>query len=117
MLQEIRRNPDITIAAADKNLGPVGINTSHYIEWEMKHLSDESIYNILTEEEATEAAKTLSKKIFDWSCRFSKSLYIDTVKYIRHQLDKTKQDPFGYFYLLIDLTPRHPIEGSSPTPS
>ena len=55
MLQEIRRNPDITIAAADKNLGPVGINTSQYIEWGMKHLSDESTYNILAKEEAIEA--------------------------------------------------------------
>jgi hypothetical protein len=103
MLQEIRRNPDITIMAADKNLGPVGINTSQYIEWGMKHLSDKSTYNILTNEEASEAAKTLSKEIFDWTCRFSKTLDIDTVKYIRHQLDKTSKDPFRYFYLLVKL--------------
>ena len=65
MLKEIRRNPDITITGANKNFGPVGVNTSQYTEWGMKHLSDESTYNILTKEEASEAAKTLSKEIFD----------------------------------------------------
>jgi hypothetical protein len=62
ILQEIRRNPNITITAADKNLIPVGINTSQYIEWGMKHLSDESTYNILTEEEATKLQRRYPRK-------------------------------------------------------
>ncbi len=31
ILQEIRSNQDIIIAHADKNLGPVGVNTKQYI--------------------------------------------------------------------------------------
>ena len=44
-----------------------------------------------------------TKEIFDWTCRFSKTLDFDMVQYIRHQLDKTNKDPFGYFYLLVKL--------------
>jgi len=33
ILQEIRSNQDIIIAHADKNLGPVGVDTEQYIRW------------------------------------------------------------------------------------
>ena len=46
ILQEIKNNPNITIAAADKNLGPAGINTSQYVEWGLKHLMDNTTYEI-----------------------------------------------------------------------
>jgi len=41
ILQQIRSNQDINIAHADKNLGPVGIDTEQYIRWVLdEHLSD-----------------------------------------------------------------------------
>jgi hypothetical protein len=64
---------------------------------------DATTYTLLTEQEATDAAKNLSKKIYNWTHRFRKSLLNDTIHYIRHQLEKTEKDPFGYFYLLIKL--------------
>ena len=103
ILQEIKANPYITIAPADKNLGPVGVNTSQYKEWGLKHLMDTTTYTLLTEQDATDAAKNLSKEIFDWTHRFRKSLPDDTVHYIRHHLEKTEKDPFRYFYLSIKL--------------
>ena len=95
ILQEIKKNPNITIAPANKNLGPVGVNTSQYKEWGLKHLMDATTYTLLTEQEATDAAKNLSKEIYNWTHRFKKSLPDDTIHYIRHQLEKTEKDPFG----------------------
>jgi len=44
ILQQICSNQDIIIAHADKNLGPVGIDTEQYIRWALnKHLSDATI--------------------------------------------------------------------------
>lgn len=103
ILREIKSNPNITIAAADKNLGPVGINTSQYIKWGMQHLKDTTTYEILTEATANEAIKILSKEIFNWTRRFRESIEDDVIHYIRYHLDKAMKDPFGYFYLLIKL--------------
>ena len=64
---------------------------------------DATTYTLLTEQEATDAAKNLSKEIYNWTHRFRKSLPDDTIQYIRHQLEKTEKDPFGYFYLTIKL--------------
>ncbi len=45
ILQEICSNKHITIAHADKNLGPVGVYTERYICWALyKHLLDTNTY-------------------------------------------------------------------------
>ena len=67
IINAIKRNSDITIAPADKNLGPVGVNTTQYIEWGMKHLLDNTTYKIILEEQALRDVKIISKDIFDWT--------------------------------------------------
>ena len=103
ILKAIKQNPEITIASADKNLGLVGVNTTQYIEWGMKHLLDNSTYEIIPEEQALRDVKILSKDILDWTRRHRKALTNDVVLYIRHHLDLASEDPFGYFYLLVKL--------------
>ena len=97
LLNTIRQNPEVTIAPANKNLGPIGINTKQYIEWGLKHLQDESTYETLSEAKAFSDVKTLCKEIFDWTRRHRKQLTNEVVHYIRHHLDKSIKDPFGYF--------------------
>jgi hypothetical protein len=103
ILKAIKRNPAITIASADKNLGPVGINTTQYIEWGMKHLLDELTYKIIPEEQALRDVREISKEIFSWTLRHRKALTDDVVHYIRHHLETSSKDPFGYFYLTVKL--------------
>ena len=43
---------DLDTASADKNLGPVGIDTEVYIKLGLDHLLDPSTYALLTEEQA-----------------------------------------------------------------
>ena len=45
---------DLDTASADKNLGPVGIDTEVYIKLGLDHLLDPSTYALLTEEQAAE---------------------------------------------------------------
>jgi hypothetical protein len=63
----IKRNPAITIAPADENLGPVGVNTTQYIEWGMTHLLNNLTYKIIPEEQALRDVKILSREIFIWT--------------------------------------------------
>lgn len=103
LLKEIKQNPNVIIASADKGLGPVGVDTKQYIEWGMKHLSDASTYTIISEEVAHADTTTLRREIFHWTQRHRNSITEESVHYIRHHLETTNKDPFGYFYLLIKL--------------
>jgi hypothetical protein len=65
ILPDIRSNENIIIAHADKNLGPVGVNTEQYIHWALKeHLLDANTYVKESEEEAQKAASNLFLEIY-----------------------------------------------------
>jgi hypothetical protein len=65
ILQQIRGNPNIIIAHADKNLGPVGVNTEQYICWALdEHLTNLKTYVHVSEEDAQLAASDLYTKIY-----------------------------------------------------
>jgi hypothetical protein len=49
ILRDIKANKNIIIASADKKLGPFGVDTTQYIEWEQPHLLNLSTYEQLTE--------------------------------------------------------------------
>ena len=104
ILHTIRRNKNIVILSADKGLGPVGVSTKQYVEWGLKHLTDNSTYTILHEEQADQIANDLYQKIFQWTRTHRRALEDDTTKYIRDHIEKARQkDPFGYFYMLAKL--------------
>jgi hypothetical protein len=45
ILHQIHGNPNITIAHADKNLGPVSVDTQQYIRWALEeHLTNLKTY-------------------------------------------------------------------------
>jgi hypothetical protein len=106
ILQEIRGNENIIIAHADKNLGPVGIDTEKYIRWALdEHLLDTTTYVQETEEEARVAANALFTEIYQWTQthQVCDSLKEDHLKYIRYWINQNLSDPFGYFYLTIKI--------------
>ena len=98
LLASLQENESVIIANADKNLGPVGINVEHYIKLGLDHLLDPSTYELLTEEQANHDIEVLWRDIHAWTVQHCSSLPDDTVNFIRSHLDKTKEDPFGYFY-------------------
>ncbi len=70
ILQEIRSNKHIIIAHADKNLGPVGVNTERDICWAFnEHLLDTNTYIQESKEEARTAAFDLFTDIYMWTRR------------------------------------------------
>jgi hypothetical protein len=100
ILQQICGNPNIIIAHADKNLGPVGVNTEQYIRWALdEHLSDSETYVQVSEGDARLAASDLYKEIYQWRHKHGlcERLTKDATDYIHHNTMKNRADPFGYF--------------------
>jgi len=69
----------------------------------MQHLSDTSTYTIISEENALTKVSHLRREKFNWTRKFRDSITERVVHYIRYHLDKSNEDPFGYFYLLVKL--------------
>jgi hypothetical protein len=100
----------VIIASADKNLGPVGIDTEDYIKLGLDHLLDPSTYTLLSEKQAADDIDKLRADIYSWTICHRKSLSDDAVNFIRKHLEDSAKDPLGYFYLLIKLH-KQPISG------
>ena len=110
LLEDLRRNHDVIIANTDKGLGPCAIELNRYILDALVHLLDESTYQILTEEEAQEAATKLREEIEDWLEEYESILEESDHTYILWNLLENK-DPFGYFYLLYKIHKLPSLEG------
>jgi hypothetical protein len=100
----------VIIASADKNLGPVGVDTEDYIKMGLDHFLDPSMYTLLTEEQAAKDIDKLRAEIYYWTICHRQLLLDDAVNFIRKHLEDSAEDPLGYFYLLIKLN-KQPISG------
>ncbi len=103
MLAKFRENKSILITSADKNLGPVGIQTERHIKLGLEHLLDTSTYELLTKHNAHQDTLSLKTMIYDWRICHQVALTVDETNFIHHHLDRAEKDPHGYFYLLIKL--------------
>jgi hypothetical protein len=63
LLADICENKTILIASANKNLGPVGIETERYIKLRLDHLLDTSMYKLLTKRDAHQDALDLNRNV------------------------------------------------------
>jgi hypothetical protein len=70
LLADLRENKSILIASADKNLGPIRIETERYIQLGLGHLLDTSTYKLLTKHDAHQDALALKTKIYDMTGHF-----------------------------------------------
>jgi hypothetical protein len=106
ILQEIQSNKHIIITHANKNLGPVGVDTERYICWALdKHLLDTNTYIQESKEEAQTAAFDLFTEIYMWTQRHQTciSLTKDATAYIWYWIQKNHFNPFGCFYLTVKI--------------
>ena len=103
LLASIRRNLNILIVNADKGLGPCAVTYAQYVLDVLKHLQDEAIYQDLSADKAAAEAKISAQLIRHW-CRDYEHVVDDgMIEYIRTQLKKTANDPFGYFYIMYKI--------------
>jgi hypothetical protein len=67
-----RMRISIMIIQADKNLGPVGVDTEQYIRWALEdHLLDTTTYVQVSEGDAKQAAGKLFTEIYQWTRDYS----------------------------------------------
>ena len=72
ILQSIFDNENIIIALADKNLGPVGVDTTQFIRWALDdHLLNSSTYIQVTKIDAGQFTSDLCYEIYQWTNNYS----------------------------------------------
>ena len=107
ILDALRKNESVIVTQADKNLGPVAVDTSEYIRIALDdHLLDTSTYVQVPESDAKRIAYDLFNVIYLWTREYENisSLSVENKVYIRHHINKNlHDDPFGYFYLLMKI--------------
>ena len=103
LLQSIRSDPEVLIVNADKGLGPCAVKRSQYINDALKHLTDESTYLRLSREEAFAEAATTATLIRKWCDKHCSALPDSWITFVRNKLAETRNEPFGYFYLMYKI--------------
>ena len=69
----------------------------------LKHLTDETTYLRLSKEEAFAEARTTASLIFKWCDKHCSALPDSWIHFVRNKLAATKDEPFGYFYLMYKI--------------
>lgn len=118
MLKSIAGDDMTVIATADKGLGPCEVSVERYGKDGLKHIEDESTYEILSEAEAWKEVRQLKIDIMAWLDQYQPyqkhekrgtrpgagALKRKQVQYIRFKTnDSMKTDPFAYFYLMYKI--------------
>ena len=102
-LRWLKEQPDITILSADKNLGPVAMDTTTYINYAFKdHLSDTATYRRLTPEEAAVRMQTIAENINFFLLSFGKGLCKHSYNFIERSTNENLQSP-SFMYLLAKI--------------
>ena len=100
IFKTLTNNDSIVYAHSDKNLGPIAIKLTCYIHDSLHHLKDSSTYTILSKTQALQEDSELQELILQWCANNYKVVPRSIRQYIIKHLEQTKDDPFGYFYLL-----------------
>ena len=114
ILLKLKSNKEITVCLSDKNLGPVLIDTTHYIKLAIKnHLSNTQTYTNLSTDESTTILKDTRQSLIDLFSANTHLLSPATVTYFKRSFLKQFRTPI--FYQLIKIHKmRNPAE-SIPT--
>jgi hypothetical protein len=104
ILEGLCEDDRFVYAHSDKGLGPVRVHISRYIEDALGFLLNPAAYEIISEEQALREVEELRTRILEWTREYRAVIKDDdAINYIRKKLEETRDDPFGYFYLLYKL--------------
>ena len=102
-LQWLLNQPNITILSADKNLGPVAMDTKKYIDYAFKdHLNDTATYRRLSPIEAEAKMQQIRKKIDYFLLSFEKGLCKHSYNFIQRSTHENNNCP-SFMYLLAKI--------------
>ena len=99
----------IVYTNSDKELGICAIELKNYIQWGLKHLTNKTCYELMTEEQPREEILLLKQDIFQWTVDSRGEVDNEIVKCIRSAMDKAMKDPFTYFYVMPKIHKPGPI--------
>jgi hypothetical protein len=103
IFKRLRDLTSVIFANADKNVRPVAVLLTKYIEDRLIHLQNTTTHIILSQADAKSEDTELRKQMHKWTCKWRKPRNDENISDICHKLQESENDPFGYFYLLYKL--------------
>jgi hypothetical protein len=99
----------------DKGLGPCTVTYNQYVQDILRHLSNEDVYQRLTENEATQLANNLRSEIEKWLEDYKRWIEAGPAHCISSHMAKNATSPSGQFYILYKIHKGAQDDGSWPT--
>jgi hypothetical protein len=108
-LRQLRNDNNLLFPDTDKGLGPCAVKYDQYVTDALVHLTDSTIFECLSTDEAWSAAKSIENDIREWLTSHRKAIDKDAYLDIEDHVRKNRQSPFGQFYILYKIhKPRTP---------
>ena len=102
-------NDSIVYTNSDKGLGICAIEFKNYVQWGLKHLTNKTYYEFMTEEQAWTEILQLRQNIFQWTVDSRGEVVDEVVECIRESMDKSMKDPFAYFVVVPKIHKPEPM--------
>ena len=115
LLESLRDHEHFLFPETDKGLGPCAVTYKQYVKDCLVHLSNDSVYQRLSMEEATEATKQLNETISEWTDKHKRSIGEMAAKYIDNHCTTNSESPFGQFYIMYKRHKKQKEDGTWPT--
>ena len=108
LMAKLRKQFQYLVGKTDKGLGPFVIEFARYAELGINLLSDQTIYRLISEQEAQALVQQSITSVLSWISKFRKALDDDSALYIQKRTSAASEDPFGYLYLMIKVHKKGP---------
>ena len=102
-LRKLRDDTNLIFPDTDKGLGPCAVTYDQYVTDALIHLTDTTVFERLSQEEAWECAHTIEQDIQSWLKSHKKALDKDAIAYIEDHLRRNRHAPFGKFYTMYKI--------------
>ena len=102
-LHKLRDDTNLIFPDTDKGLGPCAVTYNQYVTDALTHLTDSTVFERLTPDEAWERAHTIEQDIQSWLKSHKKVLDKNVINYIEDHLHRNRHSPFGKFYTLYKI--------------
>jgi hypothetical protein len=102
-MDRLLNHPNLLFPSTDKGLGPCAVKYDQYVRDALVHLTNETVYERMTEENALQAVSDLQSSITNWIETHQDVVPAMAQRFIKKHMSEAISSPFGQFYILYKI--------------
>ena len=103
LMDRLLNHPNLLFPSTDKGLGPCAVKYDQYVRDALVHLTNETVYERMTEENALQAVSDLQSSITNWIETHQDVVPAMARRFIKKHMSEAISSPFGQFYILYKI--------------